>query len=175
MSKLERLFLVLDVLALLGFAVYTALFPAQWDVNLTTRSVFWALSIALAIPALMLFRVALTFPCKERWDRVFSWERDDLSNKSGIEESHQEPHADTFGRMLCAMRIHEWSDWSSPLLASQGSTGITNVERRRFEVRGHWKQQAHGKGLSERKPIFVEPYWKGPDMGSVVQRDYLVK
>lgn len=29
-------------------------------------------------------------------------------------------------------------------------------------VSGHWKQQAHGPGRTERKLIHVEPYWRGP-------------
>lgn len=33
---------------------------------------------------------------------------------------------------------------------------------KRFVVRGHWKQQPCGPGRSERRMIFVEPYWKGP-------------
>jgi hypothetical protein len=30
-------------------------------------------------------------------------------------------------------------------------------------VRGHWKHQAHGPGLTLRKRIHVEPYWRGPE------------
>lgn len=33
----------------------------------------------------------------------------------------------------------------------------------RFIVRGHWRNQACGPGMHERKRIFIEPYWKGPD------------
>ena len=33
----------------------------------------------------------------------------------------------------------------------------------RTKVTGHWKMQAHGPKLSERKLIWIEPYWKGPD------------
>ncbi len=41
-------------------------------------------------------------------------------------------------------------------------------------VRGHWKMQAHGAGMQERKHIFVQPYWRGPDLAEVVNRDYTV-
>lgn len=30
-------------------------------------------------------------------------------------------------------------------------------------VRGHWKMQAHGEGRAERKRLWVEPYWRGPE------------
>lgn len=33
----------------------------------------------------------------------------------------------------------------------------------RWFVRGHWRQQACGQGLAERRPVFVLPYVKGPD------------
>jgi len=29
-------------------------------------------------------------------------------------------------------------------------------------VRGHWRNQAAGPGLSERRRIWIQPYWKGP-------------
>ena len=38
---------------------------------------------------------------------------------------------------------------------------------RRLEVRtlvkGFWRQQVHGKGRLERKRIFVQPFWRGPE------------
>jgi hypothetical protein len=43
---------------------------------------------------------------------------------------------------------------------------------KRFVVRGHWKQQPHGPGRSERKMIFVEPYWKGPADAPAVSHAY---
>lgn len=30
-------------------------------------------------------------------------------------------------------------------------------------VRGHWKMQPHGPGSTERKRLWVMPYWRGPD------------
>ena len=37
-------------------------------------------------------------------------------------------------------------------------------------VRGHWKMQPHGPGLSLRKWIHVEPYWRGPDDAPIAVR-----
>jgi hypothetical protein len=43
---------------------------------------------------------------------------------------------------------------------------------KRFVVRGHWKQQACGPEHSERKLIFIKPYWKGPPDAPVLARTY---
>lgn len=43
---------------------------------------------------------------------------------------------------------------------------------KRFVVRGHWKKQPYGPGRTERKMIFVEPYWKGPADAPAVARAY---
>lgn len=47
---------------------------------------------------------------------------------------------------------------------------------KRFRVRGHWKQQVHGKGeqlRQLRKRIFITPFWKGPkDMAELLRRKY---
>jgi hypothetical protein len=42
----------------------------------------------------------------------------------------------------------------------------------RHMVRGHWKQQVCGQGRQDRKHIFVEPYWRGPELAEVLNRDY---
>lgn len=44
----------------------------------------------------------------------------------------------------------------------------------RYVVRGHWRQQPHGPGGTQRKLIWIAPYWKGPEWGEVVKRDYVV-
>lgn len=43
---------------------------------------------------------------------------------------------------------------------------------KRFIVRGHWKKQACGPDLADRRLIFVEPYWKGPADAPVLARVY---
>jgi len=45
----------------------------------------------------------------------------------------------------------------------------------RFIVRGHWKQQPHGPGRTERKMIFVQPYWKGSADSPLVARAHVDK
>lgn len=41
-------------------------------------------------------------------------------------------------------------------------------------VRGHWKSQAHGPGMSLRKMIHVEPYWRGPEDAPVAIRQHVL-
>jgi len=43
---------------------------------------------------------------------------------------------------------------------------------KRFIVRGHWKRQACGAERSERRLVFVAPYWKGPADAPVLARVY---
>ena len=35
--------------------------------------------------------------------------------------------------------------------------------RVKHTVRGHWKMQAHGEGRADRRRLWVQPYWRGPD------------
>lgn len=42
-------------------------------------------------------------------------------------------------------------------------------------VRGHWKKQAFGKNLSERRWKHIEPYWRGPDDAPIAVRPHVLK
>ena len=44
----------------------------------------------------------------------------------------------------------------------------------RFMVRGHYRQQAFGTGRAERKRIWIEPHWKGPETAEEMKRLYHV-
>ncbi len=44
----------------------------------------------------------------------------------------------------------------------------------RFTVRGHWTNQAYGKGRSLRRRIWIKPYWKGPELSEIVSKKYKV-
>ncbi len=63
-----------------------------------------------------------------------------------------------------------------PVAASETAEDETDSRRyaSRFLVRGHWRNQAHGEKLSKRKLIWILPYWKGPDMGQLITRPYVV-
>lgn len=41
-------------------------------------------------------------------------------------------------------------------------------------VRGHWKKQPCGAARSDRKLIFVEPYWRGPETAPIALRAHVV-
>jgi hypothetical protein len=43
----------------------------------------------------------------------------------------------------------------------------------RFMVRGHWRRPQ--KGWADQKLRWIEPYWKGPDMATVIERAYKLK
>ena len=42
----------------------------------------------------------------------------------------------------------------------------------RFTVRGHWRNQACGKGRKDRKRLWIHPHWKGPDDAQRVSHLY---
>lgn len=44
-----------------------------------------------------------------------------------------------------------------------------------FLVRGHWRQQAHGKGRLERKTIWIQPFLKGDPTMRMLLRNYAIK
>lgn len=60
---------------------------------------------------------------------------------------------------------------------SDSRPGITEGFREyaaRFVVRGHWRNQPCGPGLTERKLLWIKPYYKGPEMSELVNRPYVV-
>lgn len=42
-------------------------------------------------------------------------------------------------------------------------------------VRGHYKRQAHGPELLQRKIIWIEPYWRGPDDAPLLAKTHHLK
>ncbi len=68
-----------------------------------------------------------------------------------------------------------------PLRPVGRASGHVRVERTgvgsrvRQIVSGHWKYQAHGAGRAERKLLWIEPYWRGPDFAQVVNKARLVR
>jgi len=58
--------------------------------------------------------------------------------------------------------------------ANQSNTKET-AQPKQWIVRGHWRNQAFGPGLKERKYVWVRPYIKGNEEGSLVEKNYTVK
>jgi hypothetical protein len=40
-------------------------------------------------------------------------------------------------------------------------------------VRGHWRRPA--KNWTEQRLRWIEPYWKGPDMATVIEKAYRLR
>lgn len=57
---------------------------------------------------------------------------------------------------------------------SEGSKNFTSYSYQ-FQVRGHWRQQPCGPNRQDRKNIWIEPHWKGPDFAAIINKDYQVK
>ena len=53
--------------------------------------------------------------------------------------------------------------------------GTGNSPLVRFMVRGHWRRQAHGTASQERKLIWIAPFYKGPDLATLLNKPYVVK
>jgi hypothetical protein len=43
-----------------------------------------------------------------------------------------------------------------------------------FLVRGHWRNQACGPGLTERRATWIAPYWKGPETAPIAVKTHKV-
>ena len=56
-----------------------------------------------------------------------------------------------------------------------GNAGSRSKSLYKFMVRGHWRHQPYGPGLSERKLIWIKPFYKGEDMASQINKPYLVR
>jgi hypothetical protein len=57
-------------------------------------------------------------------------------------------------------------------LCGNGRNG--GAPKSQFLVRGHPRNQACGPGLSQRKPIWIEPFWKGPEDARILLRSHKV-
>lgn len=62
-----------------------------------------------------------------------------------------------------------------PILVKHARVGAREIAlqlKHRFIVRGHYRNQAHGPGLRDRKSIWIEPHWKGPRDGAALVHTY---
>jgi hypothetical protein len=86
------------------------------------------------------------------------------------------------------------SEFSSPYIRVGNKITINSAQRKAYKeantllkgvnkkhnkpshqwiVRGHWRNQAYGEGLKDRKFIWIQPYVKGA--GPLVQKVYVIK
>lgn len=92
--------------------------------------------------------------------------------KRNSSPSKARQHARYVAKRYSALTYVRVGDSVHSLDIEARSRGIVHAER--ILVRGHWRNQAHGQGRSERKLIAIEPYWRGPEMAEVVTRPYKV-
>ena len=57
-------------------------------------------------------------------------------------------------------------------IARAGAREIAFRIKSRFVVRGHYRNQAHGLGRRDRKNIWIEPHWRGPEAGATLIHTY---
>jgi hypothetical protein len=63
---------------------------------------------------------------------------------------------------------------TNPISSKSNDTNEYKINKR-FIVRGHWRNQPHGTKLSERKIIWVKPYYKGSEIAEIINKPYLVQ
>ncbi len=60
-------------------------------------------------------------------------------------------------------------------ISERGGNRHTSETGKRIIVRGHFKNQPHGPERKLRKHIWVQPYYRGPEMADLVNKPYVVK
>lgn len=51
-------------------------------------------------------------------------------------------------------------------------SGGTKIPAVQWLVRGHWRNQAHGEGMRQRRMTWIEPHWKGAENAPLVVRPH---
>jgi len=59
--------------------------------------------------------------------------------------------------------------------ATLTETGKKWMLKHRFRVIGHWRQQAHGPERALRKPLWIQPFFKGPTYAEMVEKGYVLR
>lgn len=62
-----------------------------------------------------------------------------------------------------------------PILVKYARAGAREIAlqlKHRFIVRGHYRNQPHGPGRRDRKSIWIEPFFKGPEEGAKIVHTY---
>lgn len=54
-------------------------------------------------------------------------------------------------------------------------TGTGSKQKVRYMVSGHWRSQPYGKDRKLRKPVWIKPHWRGPEMAPVTERTRKLK
>lgn len=62
-----------------------------------------------------------------------------------------------------------------PEVVEEEAGGEKRRVKVRFMVRGHWRNQSHGPDGGLRRLTWIMPYFKGPDIGDLVNHPYVVR
>ena len=109
-------------------------------------------------------------PCKEIEDKA----------KDVTSLSKKRKLLQAIGRYT-ALDYHEVGSSVGPIVIKKEETKNSESKRNgskplvRFMVRGHWRRQSHGPESQSRKIIWIQPYYKGPDIAVTINKPYLVK
>jgi len=57
----------------------------------------------------------------------------------------------------------------------EGESRTGTKQKVRYMVSGHWRSQAYGKDRKLRKPLWIKPHWRGPEMAPVTERTRKLK
>lgn len=85
-------------------------------------------------------------------------------SKREIKEPGQGRHY-TFSKPISV----DFRDEVKAILSGQRKGHAPRVQ---FLVRGHWRNQACGKGMKDHRATRIDPYWKGPEESRVLLRGY---
>ncbi len=94
------------------------------------------------------------------------------SSNSGLHGSQSVTRRSTQSSRLAYIEVGA----NLPALSHPAGGALTGrLLVQRHLVRGHWRSRQHyGPGRSLTKPVFIEPYWRGPDAAEIINRPYVV-
>lgn len=103
------------------------------------------------------------------FDRAMKLDKKSKKRKSLLARARQlDSHPRTLlGGSIVVDRTHQAGEGSS-----EGSRGKMTV---RTLVSGHWRNQPVGEGRKERKRIWIEPHWRGPEYAPITSKKYVLK
>lgn len=96
-----------------------------------------------------------------------------LKSRKAKQAANKESALDYYsvGENVTPIYVHK-NTGNKEVISEQGSF---KEYAARFIVRGHWHNQPYGHNMTEKKLIWIKPYFKGPEMADLVNRPYIVK
>lgn len=107
-----------------------------------------------------------------------------LDEAAGENKPSKRSQKESYSKRLSELPYESVGDRVGPILFQradgeavdpQSLGGHISKNIKRYMVRGHRKWQRYGSGLSQRKLIWLKPYWKGEDIKDAVAKPYIVR